>query len=37
MRWLLQARRDLDDARYSFEGERFSLACFLSRRQLRRL
>ena len=30
MRWLLQARRDLDDARYCFDGERFNLACFLS-------
>lgn len=30
MRWLLQARQDLDDARYSFGGRRFNLACFLS-------
>ena len=30
MRWLLQSRQDLDDARYSFEGKRFHLACFLS-------
>lgn len=30
MRWLMQARQDLDDARYSFEGKRFNLACFLS-------
>ncbi len=30
MRWLLQAERDLDDARYNFLGKRFNLACFLS-------
>ena len=30
MRWLMQAGRDLDHARYSFEGKRFNLACFLS-------
>ncbi|MGA9099996.1 MAG: HEPN domain-containing protein [Methanotrichaceae archaeon] len=30
MRWLLQAEQDLDDARYSFQGKRFNLACFLS-------
>ena len=30
MRWLLQARQDLDDAKYSFQGKRFNLACFLS-------
>lgn len=30
MRWLLQAAQDLDDARYSFQGKRFNLACFLS-------
>lgn len=29
-RWLLQAEQDLDDARYSFDGKRFHLACFLS-------
>lgn len=29
-RWLLQAKRDLDDANFSLEGERFNLACFLS-------
>lgn len=32
MRWLLQAKRDMDDAYYfSLEGERFNLACFLSK------
>lgn len=30
MRWLKQAQRDLDDARYSMEGQRFNLACFLA-------
>ena len=30
MRWLLQARQDLDDAKYCFQGKRFNLACFLS-------
>ena len=30
MRWLLQARQDSDDAKYSFQGKRFNLACFLS-------
>lgn len=30
MRWLMQARQDLDDARYSFAGKRYHLACFLS-------
>ena len=30
MRWLMQAEQDLDDARYSFQGKRFNLACFLS-------
>ena len=29
-RWLLQAEQDLKDAKYSFEGKRFHLACFLS-------
>jgi HEPN domain-containing protein len=29
-RWLLQAKYDLNDADFSFEGERFNLACFLS-------
>lgn len=28
-RWSRQAERDLDDARYAFEGSRFNLACFL--------
>ena len=29
-RWVLQAQRDLDDARYSAAGRRFNLACFLA-------
>lgn len=29
-RWLEQARRDLDDARYCANGRRFSLACFVA-------
>lgn len=29
-RWLLQAKQDLDDARYNSEGERYNIACFLS-------
>ena len=29
-RWLEQARRDLDDARYAAAGARWNLACFLS-------
>ena len=29
-RWLRQAERDLDDARYVLTGERYSLACFLA-------
>lgn len=29
-RWLDQARRDLDDARFAAEGGRHNLACFLS-------
>jgi len=29
-RWLLQAERDIDDARYNLEGKRFNLVCFLS-------
>ena len=29
-RWLAQARRDLDDARYAAAGERWNLACFLA-------
>jgi HEPN domain-containing protein len=29
-RWLLQSKRDLDDARYSADGERYNLACFLA-------
>jgi HEPN domain-containing protein len=28
-RRLLQAKKDLDDARYSAEGERYNLTCFL--------
>lgn len=30
MRWLLQARQDLEDAEFCFQGKRFNLACFLS-------
>ena len=30
LRWLLQARQDLDDARYAFDGKRFNLTCFLA-------
>lgn len=30
MRWLLQARQDLDDADYNLKGMRYHLACFLS-------
>jgi HEPN domain-containing protein len=30
MRWLLQARQDLDDADYNLKGKRYHLACFLS-------
>ena len=30
MRWLLQARQDLDDANYNLKGKRYHLACFLS-------
>ncbi|MEW5866369.1 MAG: HEPN domain-containing protein [Bacillota bacterium] len=29
-RWVLQAQRDLDDARYASDGGRFNLACFLA-------
>ena len=29
LRWLSQARRDMDDARYARDGQRFNLACFL--------
>ena len=29
-RWFLQAKQDLDDARYNSEGERYNIACFLS-------
>jgi HEPN domain-containing protein len=29
-RWLEQARRDLDDARFAASGARWNLACFLS-------
>lgn len=29
-RWLAQALRDLDDARYLAKGDRFSLACFVA-------
>jgi HEPN domain-containing protein len=29
-RWLAQARRDLDDARFAAAGGRWNLACFLS-------
>jgi HEPN domain-containing protein len=30
LRWLEQAGRDLDDARYAAEGKRFHLGCFLA-------
>jgi HEPN domain-containing protein len=30
VRWLLQARQDLEDAEFCFQGKRFNLACFLS-------
>ncbi|SHE31140.1 HEPN domain-containing protein [Thermoanaerobacter uzonensis DSM 18761] len=29
-RWLQQAKRDLDDAIFSKDGQRYNLACFLS-------
>jgi HEPN domain-containing protein len=29
-RWLSQALRDLDDARFSMDGQRYNLACFLA-------
>lgn len=29
-RWQRQAERDLDDARYAFDGQRYNLACFLA-------
>ena len=29
-RWLMQAKRDLDDAEYSKKGKRHNLACFLA-------
>lgn len=29
-RWLSQAKIDLDDAKWTFEGKRFHLACFLA-------
>lgn len=29
-RWLEQARRDLDDARYAAQGKGWNLACFLA-------
>jgi len=29
-RWLKQALRDIDDARYLMAGDRFSLACFVA-------
>lgn len=29
-RWLKQARRDLEDARYCHEGGRYNIACFLA-------
>src|SRR5438046_7535962 len=29
-RWLAQARRDLDDARFAERGARWNLACFLA-------
>jgi HEPN domain-containing protein len=29
-RWLLQAKQDIEDARYNLEGERYHIACFLS-------
>lgn len=29
-RWLLQAKQDLEDARYNLEGKRYHIACFLS-------
>jgi len=29
-RWLIQAERDLDDARFSASGNRFNLCCFMA-------
>ena len=29
-RWLRQAQQDIDDARYTFAGERYHLTCFLA-------
>lgn len=29
-RWVQQAVRDLDDARYAFAGQRYNLACFVA-------
>ncbi|MCJ7443666.1 MAG: HEPN domain-containing protein [Methanotrichaceae archaeon] len=30
LRWFRQAKRDLDDAQYNYDGGRFNLSCFLS-------
>ncbi|MFA4702175.1 HEPN domain-containing protein [Pyrococcus kukulkanii] len=30
MRWLRQAERDLEDAKFVFNGKRYNLACFLA-------
>jgi len=30
LRWFRQAKKDLDDAQFTYEGGRFNLTCFLS-------
>ena len=29
-RWIAQAKRDMDDARYNYDGNRFNVVCFLA-------
>ncbi len=37
VRWLLQAEKDLDDARYNYKGKRFNIACFLAQQSAEKM
>lgn len=37
VRWVLQAERDLDDAKYNLSGKRYNVACFLAQQSAEKM
>lgn len=37
IRWLLQAEKDLDDAKFNLSGSRYNVACFLSQQSAEKI